>query len=231
MCFYNQKKRGGQGTDLHDVVVAETESWVAVYPTKISPLTAPDHEPLSHLQLMTKNHVASSLQLDEDLQAELNQFKKTICRFFRNTNGAEDPGYQTVFVETSFRQDLQRGSSHILIDAVGVPPSEEVQDFDIELFFQKALLEGDSEWEKSHCKKVIDTKARRGDLSKCLPIKGSFSFVHIDFDGIGGFAHIIEDEAKFGKMKALETLSAGPLGNIIKSIKHGLRSDKCYKNA
>ncbi len=58
----------------------------------------------------------------------------------------------------------------MVIDAVSVPDissqsdNEDQDDFDIELVFQKALLEADSEWKQSTSKKVIDTKPKRGDL-------------------------------------------------------------------
>jgi|ERR1719469_471506 len=106
----------------------------------------------------------------------------------------------------------------MVIDAVAVlddmtkdDEQDDIDDFDLEIVFQKVLLEGDSEWKQSTAKKVIDTKAKRGDLSKCLPTKGRFSFVHVDFDGMGGLAHIIEDTAKFGKYRVLEALAGGPL--------------------
>jgi hypothetical protein len=31
-----------------------------------------------------------------------------------------------------------------------------------------------------------------------MPTKGSFEFIHVDFDGKGGVAKIIEDSKKFG---------------------------------
>ena len=60
---------------------------------------------------------------------------------------------RTVFIETSFEQDALRGG-HMIIDAVGVPDgvdegaqdAEDEAGFDLELVFQKVLLEGDSEW-------------------------------------------------------------------------------------
>lgn len=52
-----------------------------------------------------------------------------------------------------------------------------------------------------------------------MPAKGKFSFVHVDFDGVGGLAHLIEDTAKFGKYRALETLAGGPLGNVMVNLK------------
>ena len=42
----------------------------------------------------------------------------------------------------------------------------------------------------------------------------------MDFDGLGGMAHIIEDTAKFGKFRVLDTLANGPLGNIMVNLKH-----------
>ena len=118
----------------------------------------------------------------------------------------------------------------MVIDAIGVP-EEENSDFDLELVFQKALLEGDSEWKQSTAERLIDTKAKRGDLSKCLPGKGRFNFVHVDFEGQGGIAHIIEDTAKFGKYRALETVAGGPLGNVIVNLKQPLRRDECVRLA
>ena len=76
---------------------------------------------------------------------------------------------------------------------------------------------------------MIDTKGMRGDLSRCLPTKGRFSFAHIDFDGMGGFAHIIEDTAKFGKFRILEALAGGPLGNVMFNLKQPLRREECFR--
>ena len=73
---------------------------------------------------------------------------------------------------------------------------------------------------------MIDTTAKRGDVQKCLPLKGKFSFVHVDFDGLGGMAHIIEDSAKFGKYKALETVANGPLGLVMFNIKSKMSRNK-----
>jgi hypothetical protein len=43
--------------------------------------------------------------------------------------------------------------------------------------------------------------------------------VHIDFNGEGGVAHIIEDSIKFTKYKALETLASGPLGIVMVNLR------------
>ena len=44
-------------------------------------------------------------------------------------------------------------------------------------------------------------------------------------------AHIIEDSLKFGKFKALETLAAGPLGNVVVNLKQPLKRDVCQRLA
>lgn len=44
--------------------------------------------------------------------------------------------------------EVSRGT-HMVIDAVAVPEDDEA-DFDLELVFQKTLLEGDSEWKRSN---------------------------------------------------------------------------------
>ena len=51
----------------------------------------------------------------------------------------------------------------------------------------------------------------------------------MDFDGLGGMAHIIEDTAKFGKFRVLDTLANGPLGNIMVNLKNPMRRDECIR--
>ena len=113
-----------------------------------------------------------------------------------------------------------QGESHMLIDAVGVPEEEESPLDDLELYFRKTFVEADSQWNLSTtAKQVIDTKPWRGNVQKCMPTRGKFSFVHIDFNGEGGVAHLIEDSSKFTRYKALETLASGPLGIVIVNLK------------
>ena len=77
---------------------------------------------------------------------------------------------------------------------------------------------------------MIDTKAKRGQIWKCLPEQGSFDYVHIDFNGGGGFAHIIEDARRFGSLKALEVLG-GALGHDFVNLTIPFRSEKAQKYA
>jgi hypothetical protein len=42
-------------------------------------------------------------------------------------------------------------------------------------------------------KSVVDTKGYKGDLSRYMPSKGTFQFIHVDVDGKGGVCKIIDD--------------------------------------
>ena len=119
----------------------------------------------------------------------------------------------------------------MVVDAVAVPPTEDAFE-DIELYFRKAFQEGDSEWKLSTTsKQIIDTKPVRGNIQRCLPSKGQFSFVHIDLNGEGGIAHLIEDAKKFTKFKALETLANGPLGITIVNVRQPGSREKALERA
>ena len=100
---------------------------------------------------MPKEHFGSTLELDEDVARDLQSLKKTLARYWRKTNSQT----RTVFIETSFENDITR-ESHMVIDAVAVPDAggsadedpddAPAYDFDLELVFQKTLLEAESEW-------------------------------------------------------------------------------------
>ncbi len=96
----------------------------------------------------------------------------------------------------------------------------------MELFFRKSFLEDDSEWGQH--RKIIDTKAKNGMIWKSLPTSGVFNYVHIDFNGQGGFAHIIEDTKKYNESKALEVLG-GAIGYDFVKLNIPLRKDKALK--
>jgi hypothetical protein len=98
----------------------------------------------------------------------------------------------------------------------------------LEVFFKKSLQDDDSEW-GSH-KKIIDTKTHKGAIWRCMPSSGQFNYVHIDFNGLGGFAHVIEDAKKFGPTKALEVLG-GAMGYDFVNLTIPLRREKAQKYA
>ena len=97
---------------------------------------------------------------------------------------------QAIFIETCIQSETS--VPHAQIECVGVPDDDH---FDFELFFKKSLLEDDADW--GDHKSIIDTKAKKGMIWRCLPSSGSFNYVHIDFNGGGGFAHIIENTKKY----------------------------------
>ena len=207
--------------------MGETEFWSVLFPMRVKPLFAEGREPMLHLQLAPKSHFDNCVTLDEEVYRDLKGLKMALMEFF-SKHGAT----QTVFLETAFA-DPSMGASHALIDAVGVPEIDRSEneedalggcDFSaLEPFFRQALTEVGKE-EKT-LKKIVDTKQHRGNISKCMPNKGSFSYVHVDINGDGGFAHVIEDEAKFGRNRALQALSEGPLGNVLTNLKVPLRSE------
>lgn len=85
------------------------------------------------------------------------------------------------------------------MDCVVIP--HEDNDVDLELIIQKSLLDSESEFgeHRSNAKSVIDTKGYKGDLSRYMPTKGTFSYIHIDIDAKGGLAKMIENTKKFGQ--------------------------------
>ena len=62
-------------------------------------------------------------------------------------------------------------------------------------------------------------------------MKGNFSFVHVDFDGEGGMAHIIENVDKYDRMKLLESVAKGVLGNVLINLSQPLKRFEAIENA
>ena len=64
-----------------------------------------------------------------------------------------------------------------------------------------------------------------------MPTKGIFSFVHVDFDGEGGMAHLIENVEKYDRMKLLESVAKGVLGNELTNLHKPLKRSEAIENA
>ena len=60
----------------------------------------------------------------------------------------------------------------------------------------------------THKKRIVSTDEQAGNIWKCLPIGGNFSYVSIDFNGFGGFVQIIEDPESYDKYKALNLINS-----------------------
>ena len=92
----------------------------------------------------------------------MRNFQKSIVAFYHDVFKM-----QTVFIETCIQSD-EKNVSHAQIESIGVPEFEEMVDLDV--YFKKSLLEDDEQW--SNHKALIDTKAKRGQIWKCLPEQG-----------------------------------------------------------
>ena len=79
---------------------------------------------------------------------------------------------------------------------------------------------------QSTSKAIIDTRSYKGDLSRYFPRKGKFCFTHVDFEGKGGFAKVIEDSRSFGSYFLLKDLAEGPLQLPLFNIRQSLGRDK-----
>jgi hypothetical protein len=62
-----------------------------------------------------------------------------------------------------------------------------------------------------------------------LPSDGEFNYVHIDFNGTGGFVHMIENVSKYTKNKALEVIG-GAMGKELMNLNIPLRKEKAQKS-
>lgn len=182
--------------------------------------------------------------------------KKILVRFFKKIKGTSST--RTLFIETHVETKY---TQHLQIDCICVPQDSNSNDqpttnttrkqaskfeaedeqanldesnFDLELLIQKTLTDCDNEWDRSTGKEIIDTKSRGGqggNLQKCLPSKGSFSFVHVDFDGEGGMAHIIENVDKFDRLRLLESVAKGIMGNVLANLRKPLKWVQAVENA
>ena len=72
-----------------------------------------DDKPMTHLQLVPKEHFSCSLELEEEISRDLQSLKKALTRFWATISSdtdnkdfqqadAENQRKRTVFIETSF---------------------------------------------------------------------------------------------------------------------------------
>ena len=130
---------------------------------------------------MPLSHEKCATLLDEDVVAEITEFKSALAAMFRS-HGGED----CVFFETALH--LRRGP-HMAVECVPVP--EEAGET-APMYFQKAIQECEAEW--SNNKKLITLSRERG-LRRSVP-KG-LPYFHVGFGTDEGFAHVVEDERDF----------------------------------
>ena len=155
-------------------------------------LALPHHTPLSegHCFIVPMSHVSCATQLDEDVYAEMQQFRKALTKMFE-----DDDDQDCVYFETALR--LKR-HPHMIMECVPLP--REIGN-EAPMYFQKAIQECEEEW--SHNQKLIkltNEKGIRRSVPKGLP------YFHVDFGLQNGFAHVVEDEAYFPSKFAQEII-------------------------
>ncbi|XP_067013384.2 CWF19-like protein 2 [Anabrus simplex] len=171
---------GSKSTMKHLIVAIGTKTYLCL----------PPHQSLTtgHCLIVPMFHVPCATQLDEDVWAEMQTFRKALTAMFSKMD--ED----VVFFETAMY--LGR-FPHMVLECVPMP--KETGDL-APIYFKKAILECEMEW--SNNKKVVDLSKK--DVRRAIP-KG-LPYFSVDFGLEGGFAHVIEDEKLFPQNFAQEII-------------------------
>jgi len=144
-------------------------------------LAAPDFESLTdgHCLLIPMQHVVCSTALDENVWSEIEVFKKGLTKMFSDKE--QDVIYMESYTDT-------KRKAHMMIECIPIPKEE---GFMAPMYFKKAIMESDEEWAQN--KKLVDT-SKKGLRNSVPP---GFPYFAVDFGTSGGYAHVIEDKAKF----------------------------------
>ena len=144
-------------------------------------LAVPYHQSLSqgHCLIVPMEHTLCSLQMDENVWSEVQVFRKGLTRMF------SDHDMDAVFFET---YSSSKRKAHMYIECVPVPKEDGML---APMYFKKAILESDEEWAQN--KKLIDMKTK--GVMNSLP--NGLPYFYVNFGMDDGFAHVIENQAKF----------------------------------
>lgn len=115
----------------------------------------------NYWQIVPLEHFCSSLETDPEVDEEIKMIKKKIVEMLKKQ------GLGAVFFEVAI--GLKTSMRHCMIEAVGIPMNLLG---DAEIYFKKAFLELESEW-NTH-KKIIPISNEKGGIRKEIP--KSFSF-------------------------------------------------------
>lgn len=153
-------------------------------------LAVPSHQSISegHCLLIPVEHTTCSLQMDENVWSEVQIFQKGLTRMF------SDRHMDVIFTEM---YSHSKRKSHMYIECIPLPKNEGSL---APMYFKKAILESDEEWSQN--KKLIDTRSK--GVRSSVPLGLPYFFVDFGLDG--GYAHIIEDTAKFPHYFAKEVV-------------------------
>lgn len=149
-----------------------------------------------HCLIVPSNHVTSIRSADEDVLEEIEKYKTGLLRMFHTM------GMEPIFMETCLNTN---SGIHTFIDVI---PFERSVAGDAPMFFKEGLTNCETEW--SQHKKIIDTRGKK--LAACIP--PNFPYFHVDFDGKGGFLHVVESARDFthyfGRSIAASILQVSP---------------------
>lgn len=152
-------------------------------------ISLPQCQPLTpgHCLIVPVAHVLAVTELEEDEYRELRALQRDLRRAYR-----EKLGCHAMFIENAIDLEVCK---HMVIHCF---PLNEEANSNAPLFFRKEFSEAGYEWAQN--RKLIDTHTK--GLQASIP--KAFPYVHVDFDGDGGFAHIIESRRHYRTLLALE---------------------------
>ncbi|KAH8387865.1 hypothetical protein KR093_009944, partial [Drosophila rubida] len=141
-----------------------------------------------HVLVTPFQHIVCAMHLDEDAWQELQSMLKTVTHLFAAQ------GKDVVFFEVANKLHKQK---HMSIHCVPIPQEQgELAPF----YFKKAIQESEEEWCTN--RQLIPVKNQQ--LQKVIPKE--LPYVWVNFGVCSGFAHIIEDPARFPPTFALEII-------------------------
>lgn len=171
-CFDNAKK--------HLVISIGKYSYLSV------PVTQSLQE--GNCYIIPINHCSSGVTCDEEVWAEIREYRKSLVKMF------EDKNMDCVFFE---QYTTSKKYSHMIIECI--PLDKSCSDM-APIYFKKAIVESESEWATN--KSIINLKDKciRNTIPKNMP------YFTVDFGLDGGYAHIIENDDSFPDYFAKEII-------------------------